>query len=66
MGDLGKVLAARERYGELLACLTPQQLVVVALLLEGMNGQEIAEELGITRKAVYVRLRGAKRRLRAE
>ena len=63
MGEDLERLVGLERYGEMLGVLTPKQLVVVALRLEGMNGEEIGELLGISRKAVHVRLLGAEKRL---
>ena len=56
-------LVGLERYGEILELLTEKQLVVVALRLEGLNGEEIAELLGISRRAVNIRLQGARARI---
>jgi len=66
MGEDLERLVGLERYGAMLEVLTPKQLVVVALRLEGLNGAEMGEELGISRKAVALRLQGARQRLVAE
>lgn len=52
-----------ERYSEMLEALTPRQLVVVALVLDGLTAEQVAEELGLDRRAVYRRLWSARRRL---
>ena len=54
-----------ERYEEILAALTPQQLVIVALRLDGYNLTEIAEVLGLTAGAASGRLNSARARLLA-
>ena len=58
-------LIAEERYAELLACLTPGQLAVVALRLEDLPYDQIAELLGLTRQGVYYRMQVARQRLAA-
>ena len=63
MGEDLERLVRLERFGEMLGVLTEKQLVVVALRLEGLNGEEIGELLGITRKGVQSRLAGARQRL---
>lgn len=49
-----------ERYAGMLECLSKGQLVVVALLVDGLNGDEVARLLGVSRAAVYSRLKGAR------
>jgi len=59
-------LVALESYQEILAILRPPELAVVALRLDGLLYTEIALLLGITERAVYYRLQGARDRLRAQ
>ena len=56
-------IIARDRYYRILTCLTPKQLSVVALRLDGLTQAEIARLLGLERSHIYSRLEGAKRRL---
>ena len=58
-------MIAREDYAELLACLTPGQLAVVALRLEDLRYTQVAKLLGLTRQGVYQRMKAARRRLAA-
>lgn len=58
-------MIAQEDYAELLACLTPGQLAVVALRLEDLRYDQIADLLGLTRQGVYYRMSVARRRLAA-
>lgn len=56
-------LLAQERYREMLQTLTPAQLAVVALKLDGMSEPEIAEALGLSRQGVHHRIMQARARL---
>ena len=56
-------LIAQESYAELLDSLTPGQLAVVALRLDDLRYDQVAELLGITRQGVYYRMRVARQRL---
>ena len=56
-------LVAEERYSDILRTLTAKQLAVVALKLDGLDGQSIAELLGITRQHVFQRLLRARLRV---
>ena len=56
-------LCAKETMAEILDALTPQQLVIAALLADGMQPLEIAEEEGISLEAVHQRRRRAQMRV---
>ena len=56
-------MIALEEYQALLAQLTPAQLVVVALKLDGLRQVEIAEMLGLRPSAVCMRLVAARHHL---
>jgi len=53
----------RETFAEILACLTPQELAVAALRLEGLSDAEIGILLGTSRQAVRQRLAKAQMRI---
>lgn len=54
-------LCAKEQYEEMVGILTAGQICALLLALEeGMNGEEIAEFLGLTREVVSDRFRGAR------
>jgi len=53
----------KETFAEILACLTPQELLTAALHLEGMSNTEIGVLLGMSRQAVRQRLVKAKIRI---
>ena len=57
-------IIARETFAEILATLTPKQLAVVAMLLDGLPQQESGEILGLTRNCAYERLRFARGRIK--
>lgn len=54
---------AMENLRELFGCLTPAELVVVALTFDGMTCKEIGDEIGISGAAVSYRLRSARARM---
>lgn len=56
-------IIARETYAEMLATLTPQQLAVVALRLDGLSWIAAEQVLGITRGCAYQRMLGPRHRL---
>jgi len=56
-------LLAQERYREMLQTLTPAQLAVVALKLDGMSEPQIADALGLSRQGVHYRIMQARARL---
>ncbi len=53
----------KETFAEILACLSPRELVAAALRLEGLSDTEIGALLGISRQAVRQRLLKARRRI---
>lgn len=53
----------RETFAEILVCLTPQELAVAALRLEGLSDAEIGTLLGMSRQAVRQRLAKAQLRI---
>jgi len=57
------VLCSKETVAEIIAAMTPQQLVVAALLAEGMTLKEIGIKLDITWQAVQDRNRKARERV---
>ena len=57
-------IIARETFAEMLASLTPQQLAVVALRLDGLPFLIIDQYLGISRGCGYERIKSARQRLR--
>jgi excisionase family DNA binding protein len=59
-------LIERETFGEMVALLTPEELVVAALRLEGLSDVQIAALLGIDRSAVSHRMQQARERIAAE
>ena len=56
-------LIARERFQEVLSALTPCELALVALLMDGLSVADAAELLGISRQAAGRRLARARRRI---
>lgn len=56
-------LLAQERYREMLQTLTPAQLAVVALKLDGMSEPQIAAALGLSRQGVHYRILQARAQL---
>lgn len=56
-------LIAYEQYVELLVTLTPKQLCVAALLLDGLHQSEVSELLDLTRSSVESRLTVAQQRI---
>lgn len=61
-GALERVIE-RETFAEILACLTPEELAVAALRLEGLSDAEIGALLGTSRQAVRQRLTKAQARI---
>jgi excisionase family DNA binding protein len=59
-------LIEREAFGEMVALLTPEELVVAALRLEGLSDVQIAALLDIDRSAVSHRMHKARERIVAE
>jgi len=59
-------LVSLDRQREILELLTPQQLAVVALVVDGFSQAEAARMLGISRQAAQRRLRAARRRVLRE
>lgn len=53
----------KETFAEILACLTPAELLTAALRLEGLSDAEIGALLGISRQAVRQRLVKAQARI---
>ena len=56
-------LVAKESFGEMLATLTPKQLAVIALRLDGLGYDATGEILGLTRSCVYQRMLGPRRKI---
>jgi excisionase family DNA binding protein len=56
-------LVQRDTFGELLALLEPEELVVAALRLEGLSDTQIGDLLGIGRAAVSRRMERARERI---
>jgi DNA-directed RNA polymerase specialized sigma24 family protein len=56
-------LISQETVQEILALLTPAELMVFILRADGMSDTQIAEFLGIGRMAVYRRVERAQRRI---
>ena len=56
-------LIAKETYREMLAALTPKQLAVVALRLDGLSFLAAGEILGLSRSSVYQRMLTPRHRL---
>jgi transposase len=59
-------LIERDTFGEIVALLTPEELVVAALRLEGLSDVQIAALLDIDRSAVSHRMQQARERIAAE
>ena len=59
-------LIERETFGEMVALLTPEELVVAALRLEGLSDVQIAALLDVDRSAVSHRMQQARERIAAE
>ena len=57
-------IIAKETYTELLTMLTPKQLGVVALRLDGLGFDATGEILGLSRSSVYQRMLGPRKHLR--
>ena len=57
---------AREGMREILACLTPAEVAMLAWLLDGYNVSDVAEIMGISQAAVSQGLRRAEDRLLQE
>jgi hypothetical protein len=53
----------KETFAEILACLTPEELAVAALRLEGLSNAGIGTLLGMSRQAVRKRLIKAQMRI---
>lgn len=53
----------KETFAEILACLTPTELLMATLRLEGLSDAEIGGLLGISRQAVRQRLVRAQARI---
>ena len=56
-------MIAKETYQEMLAALTPKQLAVVALRLDGLSFDATGELLGLSRGSVHQRMLGPRHRL---
>ena len=56
-------IIARETFGEMLAALTPRQLAVVALRLDGLSFLAVEDMLGLSRGCTYERMKGPRHRL---
>ncbi len=61
--DLLDRLVERESFGEIVALLEPDELVVAALRLEGLSDSQIGRLLGVTRASVSYRIQAASRRI---
>jgi transposase len=59
-------LIERETFGEMVALLTPEELVVAALRLEGLSDVQIAALLDVDRSTVSHRMQQARERIAAE
>jgi len=59
-------LIERETFAEMLALLTPEELVVAALRLEGLSDAQIAALLDIDRSTISHRMQQARERIAAE
>ena len=57
-------LCRLETFQAIIHSLTPEQLVVVALRLDGLGVSEAAQELGVSRQVVEARLKSAQKRAR--
>jgi transcriptional regulator with XRE-family HTH domain len=55
-------LVQQDTFGELLALLEPEELVIAALRLEGLSDAHIGELLGLSRAAVSRRMERARKR----
>ena len=53
----------KETFAEILACLTPIELLAAALRLEGLSDAKIGALLGMSRQGVRKRLRRAQARI---
>jgi len=59
-------LIERETFGEMLALLTPEELVLAALRLEGLSDVQIGALLDVDRSTVSHRMQQARERIAAE
>jgi DNA-binding CsgD family transcriptional regulator len=59
-------LIEQETFGEMVALLTPEELVVAALRLEGLSDAQIGALLDIDRSAICHRMQQARERIAAE
>jgi hypothetical protein len=59
-------LLLRETFAEILACMTPEELAVAALRLEGLTDHQIAALLGLEPSAISQRMIRAQERIVAE
>jgi DNA-directed RNA polymerase specialized sigma24 family protein len=59
-------LLQRETFADIIRLLTPEELVIAALRLEGLTDAEIGALLGVGRTAVSQQMREAQARIAAE
>jgi excisionase family DNA binding protein len=56
-------MVEKETFVEIICSLTPGETAVALLRVDGLDDQEIADALGITRSAVHMRIKAAVKRI---
>jgi hypothetical protein len=66
LADVLEQLIERETFGQIVALLQPEELIIAALRLEGLSDVQIGGVLGVSGAAVNMRMHHARERIMAQ